>query len=199
VRGVAIGSLNGNNTALNGEYLAEDGLAEATGGRAYHSGNDLGSAIADAAEHGSRYYTLSYAPTNVKWDGRLRQIRIQAERSGDHLAYRHSYFAFEDPPGPKGDKSDPVIEALANKLEHGAPMARELFFEVHVHRLDTPEAAAGANDAAGASIAMRKRRCLRHWPSTTGSTWTTMALPTENSRLRIWSLWPWRMTPQGAF
>ena len=148
VRGVAIGNLNGNNTALNGEYLAEDGLAEATGGRAYHSGNDLGSAIANAAEHGSRYYTLSYAPTNLKWDGRLRQIRIQAERSGDHLAYRHSYFAFEDPPQPKDNKSDPVIEALADKLQHGAPMAHELFFEVHVHKLAPPEAAPGANGAA---------------------------------------------------
>ena len=146
VRGVAIGNLNGNNTALNGEYLAEDGLAEATGGRAYHSGNDLGSAIADAAAHGSRYYTLSYAPTNLKWDGRLRQIRIQAARSGDCLAYRHSYFAFEDPPQPRSGKSDPVIEALADKLEHGAPMAHELFFEVHVHKLDLPDA---GNDSSG--------------------------------------------------
>ena len=149
VRGVAIGNLNGNNSALNGEYLAEDGLAEATGGRAYHSGNDLGSAIADAAQHGSHYYTLSYAPTNGKWDGSLRQIRIQAARPGDHLAYRHSYFAFEDTPQPKDSGADPVIEALANKLEHGAPMARDLFFEVHVHKMDQPETASGANESAG--------------------------------------------------
>lgn len=139
VRGVAIGSLNGNNTALNGEYLAEDGLAEATGGRAYHSSNDLGSAIADAAQHGSRYYTLSYAPTNGKWDGGLRQIRVQAARNGDTLAYRHSYFAFDDVRPPRESGFDPVIDALANKLEHGAPMARELFFEVHVHKLESPE------------------------------------------------------------
>lgn len=151
VRGVAIGNLNGNNTVLNGEYLAEDGLAEATGGRAYHSTNDLGSAIADAAEHGARYYTLSYAPSNPKWDGELRQIRIQATHSGDHLAYRHSYFAFDDVPPPRDSGFDPVIDALANKLEHGAPMARDLFFEVHVHKLDSPDAASAASEA-------RKRR-----------------------------------------
>jgi VWFA-related protein len=139
VRGVAIGSLNGNNTALNGEYLAEDGLAEATGGRAYHSSNDLGSSIADAAQHGSRYYSLSYAPTNSKWDGGLRQIRIQTARNGDNLAYRHSYFAFDDVRPPRDSGFNPAIEALANKLEHGAPMARELFFEVHVHKLESPE------------------------------------------------------------
>jgi VWFA-related protein len=151
VRGVAIGNLGGNNSALNGEYLAEDGLAEATGGRAYHSGNDLGSAIADAAENGARYYTLSYAPTNPKWDGRLRQIRVQlrteAAHSGYRLAYRHSYFAFDDAPQPRESHPDPVIQELANRLEHGAPMAHELFMEVHVHKLDKPEAAVPSPNA----------------------------------------------------
>lgn len=168
VRGVAMGNLTGDNHILNGEYLAEDGMAEATGGRAFHSTNDLRTAISEAAENGSRYYTLSYAPSSEKWDGGLRRIHIQAAHPGYRLEYRHSYFANDDAPRPggkagqkAGQKAEQKAELTAEQgrnpspdlptsqlqlhLVHGAPIVHELRFEMHVHSVPAePESAASA-------------------------------------------------------
>jgi hypothetical protein len=71
-------------------------MADATGGQAFVNTNDLTRAVADAIDQGSNFYTLTYAPTDVKLDGKLRKIKIEAARSGLKLSYRRGYYA--DPP-----------------------------------------------------------------------------------------------------
>ena len=55
-----------------------DEIAEQTGGRAFYNTNGLAQAIATSTNEGSNYYSLSYNPTNTRFDGRVRRIRNTA-------------------------------------------------------------------------------------------------------------------------
>jgi VWFA-related protein len=67
-------------------------IAEMTGGRAFYSSNDLKDMLEEATEAGSEYYNLTYSPSNLILDERLRNIRVQADK-GYRLEYRHGYLA----------------------------------------------------------------------------------------------------------
>jgi VWFA-related protein len=82
---------------VKGEH--EDDIAGATGGHAYHGGNRLQLLLDKAVENGESYYTLSYNPTNTKYDGSPRQIDMtlaNAKKSEYTLSYRTLYYAVTD-------------------------------------------------------------------------------------------------------
>jgi hypothetical protein len=148
-RGVAGAWDPGRHTDLNASYLMEDSIAEATGGHAYYGTNDLKTALTEATEKGSNYYTLSYSPTNQDYDGRLRHIRVEVPKHEYHLAYRRSYYG-NDPnaPRPKLNLEEAqlldlpgVIQpetSLYVNMQHGAPTAHQLIFAAHVHTTGSP-------------------------------------------------------------
>jgi len=111
------------------EQDAMDQIAEDTGGHAFYNTNGLSDAIAATTTDGANYYTLSYAPSNAKFDGRLRKIRVQLPRRGAHLAYRHSYLA-DDSMLDQG--ADPETMRLQVALRRGAPLAQELFLQARL-------------------------------------------------------------------
>jgi len=78
------------------ERATMSAMADATGGHAFVNTNDLTSAVADAIEQGSNFYTLAYTPANATLDGKLHKIKVQIARPGLTLAYRKGYYA--DPP-----------------------------------------------------------------------------------------------------
>ncbi len=79
-------------TRTNGQiHSIMETIAKETGGRAYYGTNDLKGAMLEAYNNGSNYYTLSYTPSNQKWDGKFRKIHIQAEEA--KLYYRNGYYA----------------------------------------------------------------------------------------------------------
>jgi len=133
-------------------YATEDELAIATGGHAFYSNNSLTEALAEATEAGGNYYTLSYAPSNEKYDGQIRKIRVELAKRGYHLAYRRAYFG--DPVGGDRDatsrhrnkvasdaaqRADRKLEdSLFVNLRHGAPMAHQIVFKAHVYPLGAP-------------------------------------------------------------
>lgn len=80
------------------EHMAMDQAARAAGGRAFYNRNDLAEATREAMECGSNYYTLSYTPTNKKWDGGYRKIVIKAKDRSLRLEYRNGYYAVEPIP-----------------------------------------------------------------------------------------------------
>src|SRR5207248_5666432 len=62
----------------------EDTLERAardTGGRYFH-GNDIANSIAVSLREAGSYYLLGYYPTNKKWDGKFRQVRVKVNRPG---------------------------------------------------------------------------------------------------------------------
>lgn len=78
-----------------GDLLFE-ALAPATGGKIFRLRNDVNTEIASAVSDGSVYYTLSYSPSNRKWDGKFRKINIQVSRPGLKVRTREGYYATED-------------------------------------------------------------------------------------------------------
>jgi VWFA-related protein len=77
-------------------------LAEDTGGRAYINRNDIDRAVALSVADGSSYYTLGYYPTNKKWDGKFRNLKVELRRKGVDVRHRRGYWAI-DPLAPVKD------------------------------------------------------------------------------------------------
>lgn len=79
-----------------GEQTAMDGIAAATGGKAFYSSNDLGQAAVDAVRDGSNYYTLTYAPPDYVADDKFHAIHVEVTAQGGPytLLYRSGYVAF---------------------------------------------------------------------------------------------------------
>ncbi len=125
------------NTA--GEHGTMDAMAEATGGRAFVNTNGLKEAVEKAIDAGSNYYTLTYTPTNQKWNGDYRKIHIDTARQGLTLAYRRGYFA-DDPnvPPKRGEPASatpgqaPAYSAIRNAMMRGGPDPTEIIFAASV-------------------------------------------------------------------
>lgn len=136
-QGKDLKSLRNFSNSLAAEHATMDSIAAATGGRAFYNTNGLIEAATEAVEEGSTYYSLSYAPNNGTYDGKLRHVRVELKQPGYQLAYRHTYFAdnLENVARSAMDNPDDV---LAVALQHGGPAAHELFFEAHVQTQGDP-------------------------------------------------------------
>jgi VWFA-related protein len=98
---------------IDSEYWAED-----TGGKAYHA-NDIGHEIADAVDHGSRYYTLAYVPGDRKEDGRERTVDVKV--SGNYtLFFRKRYFEQRQKDSNEA-RGTPGKNPLLPLMGHGLP------------------------------------------------------------------------------
>ena len=125
-------------------HLSMEAVAEATGGQAFYNTNDIAGAIANAADAGSSYYTLSYAPPSVEYDGKYHAISVKVNRPGIHVLYRKGYSAedhtlIEHRPEtlfgvvtrdtrPTGAAVDPFVAAMSPI----APPATQILFDVRV-------------------------------------------------------------------
>jgi hypothetical protein len=78
------------------DHLSMEAVAEATGGGAFYNTNDMAGAVGKAVEGGANYYTLSYVPPGLQYDGKRHTIHVKVERPGVQLVYRDEYYA-EDP------------------------------------------------------------------------------------------------------
>lgn len=139
-----------------GQFAGETGtmnlLAEQTGGRAFYNTNALEQALEIAAVDGSSYYSMLYAPTNPKYDGSIRHIKVTCSTSGYLLAYRRTYFAddLKAKSHSKGavQQPNPAVEPLPADEQFGAPLTHDLFFAVHVETIGEPVAAIAEQLAA---------------------------------------------------
>ena len=75
------------------EHTDLDQVAEATGGKAFYNTNGIKQSINEVIDTGSSYYTLSYYPTNKKWDGSYRKLKVESDLEGAQLQYRRGYYA----------------------------------------------------------------------------------------------------------
>ncbi|HEX4006415.1 MAG TPA: VWA domain-containing protein [Acidobacteriaceae bacterium] len=142
---------------MDGIDTAADHIAAVTGGHAYFNTNDFAGAMKDATINGSSYYEITYAPSNARMDAKVRNIRVNLDRSGYHLAYRQYYYA-EDPDAPmtNAEKRTAAAVALDNHpvahlpgdslfayMEHGAPIDHDIVFRAQFHadpaKMATPE------------------------------------------------------------
>jgi hypothetical protein len=146
--------------------MRRDVIGNETGGRAFYNTNGLTQAVATAVEDGSTYYTLTYGPSNLKLDGRLRRIHVDLLKQGYYLAYRRNYFA-DDLDSAVQHSEDSPVDPLTVPLEYGAPSAHELFFEAHLQSsgqpvLATPEQMESLMSYEAMAIKSRQKDRLRN-------------------------------------
>jgi VWFA-related protein len=145
------------------EHMTMDAMASDTGGHAFYNTNGLAQAVSKAIESGSNYYTLTYTPSNHKWTGSYRNIRVSLNGAyaaqGYKLAYRQGYWA-DDPTKPRDAlKSAAVTEASSAathsasfyaqaSMARGAPLPQDILFKVRVLPASTTaeDALAPGND-----------------------------------------------------
>jgi len=142
LRGVAGASAGGASADSLSDYRNMDAIAAATGGRAYYNSNHPEALIDKAVSDGESYYTLSYAPTNTKYDGSQRKIAVTLANGANYtLAYRTIYYAVSDNEEKPKLKEDPMqkrftavkdSDTLYANIEHGAPMLHDLLFSAHL-------------------------------------------------------------------
>lgn len=110
-------------------------VAQATGGKAFFNTNAIGQAIATAVEEGSNYYVLSYTPTDDKYDGKFRKIKVALEQKGYKLHYRPGYFAVSS----TTDEVESARFARVVAMQHSSPVSRQLLFSVNVVPVGKPD------------------------------------------------------------
>src|ERR1035438_9366049 len=126
------------------DYDVQKALAEATGGRAFYSTNDVTAALDEATDVGGNYYSFTYSPTNQKDDESRRGIAVRVVRPGYKLSYRRFYFA--SALRPQGTTAKATLseasalppapaenDTLQPNMKHGAPMVHDLLFSAHIH------------------------------------------------------------------
>jgi VWFA-related protein len=141
-------------SAVMDSYSLLDGIAKDTGGEAFYSNNDLAAELVKATENGSKYYTLTYSPTNRDYDSQLRNIKVALKKKGYDLSYRRFYYATDTPvtsvstttPAPPtpvksktAEPSLPVVDTLSANMQCGAPAAHQLVFIVKAQTEGAPQ------------------------------------------------------------
>lgn len=105
-------------------------IAKDTGGKAHFDKNDFGDAVADIAESGSSYYTLSYVPAKNEFDGEFHRFKVRVDNASYGLTYRSGYFA--DPPDKPSTHHPDEANLIALATVHGAPPATQISFDARV-------------------------------------------------------------------
>jgi VWFA-related protein len=141
------------------DYDVQRALADATGGHAFYSTNDVTAALDDATDIGGNYYSISYSPTNQKDDGGRRSIAVRVVQPGYKLSYRRFYFTSALRPAGQpastqvaNGQAPPTApaenDALQPNMKHGAPMVHDLLFSAHIRADGVPASATPEQMAA---------------------------------------------------
>jgi VWFA-related protein len=146
------------------EGIRLDNMARKSGGQAFHHRGGIREAIAQTVAEGENYYTLSYSPTKIRFDGKLRTIRVAINRKEYQVRFRQHYFA-DDPSTvyrPGTEPSPDILLAgtsittpwrvgrvsssdlsgpdgpIAAGMRYGGPELDDVIFEAHVTAKDRP-------------------------------------------------------------
>ncbi|MHB8500332.1 MAG: VWA domain-containing protein, partial [Candidatus Acidiferrales bacterium] len=110
--------------------IAMETIAEDTGGRAFYNSNGLDAAMAKAADEGSHYYTIAYAPANNRTDGKYRRIKVKLINADYKLSYRRGYYADKPETGQSAESAadDPLIPLVG----FGMPNFDQITYKIRV-------------------------------------------------------------------
>jgi VWFA-related protein len=110
-------------------YATMEELAKTTGGEAFYDANGLGDALLRVIHNGTRYYTITYAPTNESMDGKYRHIEIKLAGGKYKLAYRRGYYADDLRAKVTQDSgADPLLPLMGVNL----PNISQILYKVRV-------------------------------------------------------------------
>jgi VWFA-related protein len=134
------------------EHGIMDQIAGHTGGKAFYNTNGIEQAMAVAMEQETNYYALSYVPSNKKYDGKFRKIKVSLtpEEKKLHLIHRSGYFAVD--PDASGASKDAATGFGLAAMQHGSPQSHQVLFAVRVVPIGKPrkvDAASAGQAPAG--------------------------------------------------
>jgi VWFA-related protein len=126
-------------------------LARETGGRAFYNTNALDRAMASAIDEGTHYYTLAYAPTNERNDGKYRRIEVKLPENTCKLSYRRGYYSDssssqELQKAKGGTKREGDEDRLIQFVGFGMPNFDQLTYQIETKLVD-PQPAPSAQRA----------------------------------------------------
>ena len=107
---------------------AMETIAQDTGGRAFYNTNGLDVAMAKAIDEGSHYYTLAYAPTNNKTDGKYRRMEVKLPNTDYKLSYRRGYYA--DKPETRESSESAAEDPLIPLVGFGMPNFDQITYRI---------------------------------------------------------------------
>ncbi|HEY6371573.1 MAG TPA: VWA domain-containing protein [Candidatus Sulfotelmatobacter sp.] len=140
------------------EHGIMDSIAAQTGGKAFYNTNGIEQAMEVALEQETNYYALSYTPSNKKYDGKFRKIKVSlapTERKL-HVNHRSGYFAVDSDAG-EFTKDAAKGFGLAS-MQHGSPQAHQIFFAARVVPLGKPRQVDPTSAGIVLPITKKKKR-----------------------------------------
>lgn len=105
-----------------------DELATDTGGRAFYDTNGIGDVLTRITNNSADFYTISYAPTNRKMDGRFRRITVKLATGKEKLSYRRGYYANAVEHPVEKQTSDPLLPLIG----FGVPDVSEIVYKIRI-------------------------------------------------------------------
>jgi hypothetical protein len=121
---------------INATHNSMEQIAHDTGGEAFFGSNDLGAAVAQAINNGTRFYTLSYTPTNNTMDGSYRRIEVKLAEGKYKLSYRRGYYT-QDPKTAKEESAKRIDDPLHPFMGRGMPDTTQIPYTMQVVPADT--------------------------------------------------------------
>ena len=117
------------------KYGTLDNLARSTGGFFVSGTNDPTRLVDRISEDIRSHYEVAYAPSNLEYDGRFREITVRVTRPGVRVQSRSGYFAL--PPGaqsPYQPYEVPMLVAL-----NSGSLPRDFDYRSRILRFDREE------------------------------------------------------------
>lgn len=83
-----------------------------TGGKLFYNDNDVAKEIRQSQKLGSDYYTLTYQPGSIPWNGKFHRIRVSLRNPALHVVTKTGYFA-----PSQHDSTDPAQQLYLSLAE----------------------------------------------------------------------------------
>ena len=117
-----------------------ESVAEQTGGKAFYTTNDLAGAGNQAIVAGSNYYSITYVPTNQRFDTRRRSIKVTVDQPDLTLLYKDGYNAY--PPGATttlAGRHITIATPLQSAMMRGTLVPSEILFQISTAQAPAPD------------------------------------------------------------
>jgi hypothetical protein len=128
----------------------------------------MATAMDKALNDGANYYSVSYIPLSIKYDGAYHKIDVKVDRPGVTLTFRKGYYAddvtkMKMPPGLTLTTTPPPAKDgnMKAPMSRGLPTSSDILFDVEVKPSDTPRKP-GAPLLGTLNPALQGRRLTRY-------------------------------------
>jgi hypothetical protein len=120
-------------TDRDSNHITMEEFAKDTGGEAFYNTNGLNDALTHVVNNGTRFYTLTYAPTDKTMDGKFRHIRLNLLNANAkyNLGYRRGYFA-DDVGGAQAAGQKAETNPLLPLMGRNLPDLAGVIYEIRV-------------------------------------------------------------------